>query len=110
MPGMGTYGNQNARHKAKVWTEAITEALRKRSEVNTRDALEELAERLISCCLDPDPHVALPALTELGNRLEGKPKQQVEIEAGGSLTELLATVASRHLTAAAPDPPRPVAG
>lgn len=66
-------GNQNAA-KAKVWHAAIVRALRKQSRSDQLEALDEIAEKLITACKDGD----LPALRELGDRLDGKPTQQIE--------------------------------
>jgi hypothetical protein len=62
-------GNQNAA-KAKVWTAAIERALDKRG-VSRIEALDALAEKLLALADQGD----LPALKELGDRLEGKPAQ-----------------------------------
>ncbi len=67
-------GNQYAA-KAKRWTMAIERALEKRSTVDQLDALDALAEKLLSACDQGD----LAALKELGDRLDGKPKQQTEL-------------------------------
>lgn len=64
-------GNQNAA-KAKVWSAAIDRALEKRCGGRVQ-ALDELAEKLLRLCDEGD----LAALQELGNRLEGKPSQQM---------------------------------
>lgn len=64
-------GNQNAA-KAKVWSAAINRALEKRG-VSRIEALDALAEKLLEKCDEGD----LPALKELGDRLEGKAAQQV---------------------------------
>ncbi len=71
-------GNQYAR-KAKIWTAAIERALAKRSRAAQIDALDELAEKLLSLCDQGD----LAALQELGNRLEGKPAQSVSLTGDG---------------------------
>ena len=74
MSGRGApLGNQNAA-KAKVWHAAIVRALRKRSRTDQLEALDEIAEKLIEACSSGD----LPALKELGDRLDGKPNQQIE--------------------------------
>jgi len=65
-------GNQNAA-KAKLWTAAIERALAKRSRVDAKEALDELAEKLLGKCDEGD----MAALKELGDRLEGKPAQAI---------------------------------
>ena len=67
-------GNNNAA-KAKVWTAAIERALANRSRLDQKDALDSLAEKLLAKCDEAD----LRALKELGNRLEGKPGQAIDL-------------------------------
>lgn len=67
-------GNQNAA-KAKVWSAAINRALEKRGGGDRLKALDELAEKLLGACDSGD----LPALKELGDRLDGKPAQSVAL-------------------------------
>ena len=67
-------GNNNA-GKNKVWSLAIERAVKKRfGKKETLDALEELALKLLENCEKGD----LPALKELGDRLEGKPTQTIQ--------------------------------
>lgn len=75
-------GNQNAA-KAKVWAAAIERALAKRAGSDRIAALDALAEKLLALCDEGD----LGALKELGDRLDGKPKQQIEASGvdGGSI-------------------------
>lgn len=67
-------GNQNAA-KAKVWHGAIMRALEKRGGGDRIKALDELAEKLLEAVANGD----LGAIKELGDRIDGKPKQQVEV-------------------------------
>lgn len=67
-------GNKNAA-KAKVWHAAIMRALRKRSKSDQLEALDEIAEKLIDACATGD----LPALKELGDRLDGKAAQSIAL-------------------------------
>lgn len=67
-------GNNNAA-KAKVWTAAIERALANRSRIDQKDALDALAEKLLAKCDEAD----LGALRELGDRLEGKPGQAIDL-------------------------------
>ena len=74
-------GNQNAA-KAKIWSAAILRALDRRKPADERiTAIDELADKLLEKCASGD----LAALHELGNRLEGKPPQAVELS--GEITE-----------------------
>lgn len=66
-------GNQNAA-KAKIWHAAVMRALRKRSKTDQLEALDELAEQFLDAVAKGD----LVAFKELGDRLDGKPKQQIE--------------------------------
>ncbi len=66
-------GNQNAA-KAKVWHAAIMRALKKRSKTDQLEALDDIADKLIEACATGD----LPALKELGDRLDGKASQPLE--------------------------------
>ena len=68
-------GNRNAA-KAKVWSAAIERALDKRA-AERMPAINELAEKLIEMGLMGD----LPALKEIGDRLEGKPHQSTDVTA-----------------------------
>jgi hypothetical protein len=68
-------GNQNAA-KAKVWSAAILRALDRRKPADERiKAIDELADKLLDECYSGD----LAALQELGNRLEGKPAQAIDV-------------------------------
>ena len=67
-------GNQNAA-KPKMWQAAINRALEKRSRVEGREALDDLAEKLLALADQSD----LGALKELGDRLDGKPGQALSV-------------------------------
>ena len=67
-------GNQFAA-KAKRWSMAIDRALEKRSKVAQVEAMDMLAEKLLALCDEGD----LGALKELGDRIEGKPGQAIDI-------------------------------
>ena len=66
-------GNQYAA-KDRLWRAAIVRALEKRSRSDQVEALDALAEKLLTACDALD----MTALKELGDRLDGKPKQTVE--------------------------------
>lgn len=72
--GGAPIGNRNSA-KNKIWTRAIQEALEKRSRSDRYSALQDLAEKLLMKCDEGD----MTALKELGDRLEGKPMQSVEM-------------------------------
>jgi len=67
-------GNQNAA-KGRVWRDAINRALAQRHPEGRQAALQALAEKLLTACEDGD----LTALKELGDRVEGKAVQGVEL-------------------------------
>lgn len=67
-------GNQNAK-KGRVWSQAIERALAKRSRADQIDAIDVLAEKLLTLCDQGD----LQALKELGDRMEGKAAQGVTV-------------------------------
>lgn len=66
-------GNNNAA-KAKQWTAAIERALDKRG-LDRKQSLDVLAEKFLAKCDEGEPW----AFKELGDRLEGKPMQSVEM-------------------------------
>lgn len=74
-------GNQNGA-KAKVWAAAIERALAERSRLARKEALDDLAEKLLAKCDEGD----MSALKELGDRLDGRPKQAIEAEVQGEHT------------------------
>lgn len=65
-------GNKN-NAKGRKWAQAINRALEKRSLASQREALDELAEKLLTRCDEGD----LSALKELGDRLDGKAAQTI---------------------------------
>jgi len=73
MAGGAPKGNTNAR-KARVWTQAINNAFKKRSQTEAMEELQKVANKLIDMALDGD----LGAIKEIGDRLEGKPAQVIQ--------------------------------
>lgn len=73
MPGGAPLGNQNAK-KSKPWESAIRRALARRAEGDQDKALNVLADKFLDAVAAGD----LSAFKELGDRLDGKPKQQIE--------------------------------
>lgn len=63
--------------KARIWTQAIERALSKRSKADQMEAIDALAEKLLSLCDAGD----LQALKEFGDRVEGKPVATVDARA-----------------------------
>ncbi len=74
-------GNQNAK-KGKAWSDAIRRAIREQVDGEDWEAkIANLAAKLVKAADSGD----LAALKEVGDRIDGKPKQQLEVagEDGG---------------------------
>jgi hypothetical protein len=71
-------GNQFAK-RAKIWEQAIKRAIARRANGVIDHGLDELADKLIALVAEGD----LPALKELGDRLDGKPAQSVALDGDG---------------------------
>jgi len=67
-----------------IWSDAIRKAINDEDRLTGQKKINKLAETLVSQALDGD----IQAIKEIGDRLEGKPKQQTEImgEDGGPVT------------------------
>ena len=90
----GQTGNQNGA-KAKVWSAAINRALDKRTKIEGKEALDELAEKLLIKCEEGE----MAALKELGDRLEGKAVQSIAGEDGGPvIIEIVRYASTEQLT------------
>lgn len=63
----------------KRWRDAINRALAKRSRADAQEAIDALAEKLLLLCDQGD----LGALKELGDRVDGKSAQSVEVAGSG---------------------------
>jgi hypothetical protein len=66
-------GNQNG-SKGRQWSEAVKRAIRAKYGKEWEQALQDLASKLVDAADGGD----LQALKEVGDRLDGKPKQIVE--------------------------------
>lgn len=98
-------GNKNAA-KARQWAAAIERALEKRGAGDKKKALDDLAEKLLSKCDEAD----LAALKEFGDRIDGKPRQELDVDQTttikhGGLSETAAWLAE-CLGGTAPDAPK----
>lgn len=98
------FGNQNA-VKAKRWNQAIDRALAKRSKGDAIAALDELAEKFLNAVEAGDKD-AIVGYAQLGDRLDGKPRQQ--IEAVDDEGRVLAIGLVAYKPAAATDNPAPL--
>lgn len=74
-------GNKFAQQDRR-WKKAIENALAKRSRAAGIEALDDLAEKLLTLCEQGD----IQALKELGNRIEGMSVQNVDAQVDGALT------------------------
>jgi hypothetical protein len=63
-------GNQNARKERRLWGDTINRVLAQ----NDSEKLRKAAETLVDLAMAGD----VSALRELGDRVDGKPKQEVE--------------------------------
>ena len=70
-------GNKNAAHD-KPWSAAVRRALL----ANDGQKLRALAEKLVEKALEGD----IPAIKEIGDRMEGKPAQAIVGADGGPVT------------------------
>ena len=79
------FGNQNA-VKAKRWQQAIERALERRSKAKGIEELDRLADLFLDSVENAQKD-AIPGYCALGDRLDGKPKQQAELTGadGGAL-------------------------
>lgn len=66
-------GNQNG-SKGRQWSEAVKRAIRAKYGKEWDQALQDLAAKLVDAADGGD----LQALKEVGDRIDGKPKQQIE--------------------------------
>lgn len=79
-------GNQNGA-KAKVWSAAINRVLddRTKTRKDKRREIDELAEKLVDMAKSGD----MTALKEIGDRLEGKAMQSIDLDAKVQATPIL---------------------
>lgn len=91
-------GNKNA-GKNRIWSTAISQAIEKRSKSEGKEMLNKLADALIDKALDGD----MTALKELGDRLEGKAMQGIELTGanGGAVLIKAAQLTDDELAAIA---------
>lgn len=76
----------------KPWADAIKRALARAENdpVAGHRTINKLAEQLLSKAAEGD----MPALKELGDRLDGKPIQSIDADIRGTLTGILAGMGS----------------
>lgn len=58
----------------KIWRDAVMRAVKRRNSKEEPQALEKLADELVATALAGD----VTALKEIGDRLDGKPTQQLQ--------------------------------
>lgn len=71
----GQSGNPGGRSKDKIWGDAIRIAVNEADEGGDRKKLRVLADRLVDKALEGD----ITAIKEIGDRLDGKAAQSVEM-------------------------------
>lgn len=71
----GQAGNQNAK-KGAEWRSAIKRALSRHSEKGWREGLDKVADEFVKAAANGDPW----ALREIGDRIDGKPKQTIDAD------------------------------
>ncbi len=74
----GQSGNPNGRAKDKIWGDAIRIAVNEADEGGGGKKLRVLAEKLIHKALEGD----ITAIKEIGDRLDGKAAQSVDMSVG----------------------------
>jgi len=77
MSGGAPKGNTNAT-KNKIWTEAIRKAIVQGKKLDT------LAKKVVAMAEEGD----LGAMKEIGDRLEGKPQANVNVESGDLVVQI----------------------
>jgi len=81
-------GNQNAAKEQRDWAAAI-----RRHTKQNPEKLRLLAEKVYECAMDGQAW----AVTEIGNRLDGKPVQQVDMSGDLNLTRTLRDLTDEEL-------------
>ena len=71
----GQSGNPNGRAKDKTWADAIRIAVNEAYEGGDRKKLRVLAEKLVDKALEGE----IAAMKEIGDRLDGKAAQSVDV-------------------------------
>lgn len=71
-------GNTNSSKSNRLWGDTI----RRAAAQGNAERLRRIAEKLLEKAEKGD----MAAIKELGDRLDGKPNQQVEVDASGTLT------------------------
>ena len=93
-------GNQYAA-KDRLWRAAILRALEARSRVDQVQALDKIAEAMLSKAAEGD----LTAIKELGDRLDGKSMQYMEAKVSGNLAGVLGSIGPDTKQSSGDDPP-----
>ncbi|HEU4693271.1 MAG TPA: hypothetical protein VFS23_33140 [Vicinamibacterales bacterium] len=77
-------GNKNAA-KDRLWRKALDTALAQYEDqglgIKPGEALQRIATECVKDALSIDPDVRLPARNEIANRLDGKPKESIDVTA-----------------------------
>ena len=73
-------GNSNAT-KGSEWRQAIKRALAHRSGKTYREGLDQVARKFVEAAAMGDPW----AMKEIGDRMDGKPKQSMDLDVEGDI-------------------------
>ena len=80
----GQSGNPNGRAKDKLWADAIRIAVNEAYEVGDKKKLRVLADKLVDKALEGE----IAAMKEIGDRLDGKPAQSVDVTHHKTIQEM----------------------
>ena len=84
MESGGQIGNQNAK-KGAEWRSAIKRALSRCSEKGWREGLDKVADEFVKAATNGDSW----ALREIGDRIDGKPKQTIDADVRAEIASRL---------------------
>jgi hypothetical protein len=87
----GQSGNPGGRTRNKPWLEALRLALHEETP-DGRKRLRAIADKMVELALAGD----LEAIREIGNRLDGRPRQQVEVDASVTAGESIEAILERR--------------
>jgi hypothetical protein len=79
----GQSGNPGGRSTEKIWRDAVGKAIKQR-DASGKQKIELLAEKLVACALNGESWAVL----EVGNRLDGKPAQAIDMTYRKTVTDL----------------------
>jgi hypothetical protein len=81
-------GNQNGR-KAKIWEQALKRALARYSGETVDAGLDRLADRMVKAAMTDDDSAAAQIIERIGDRIDGKPAQAVDLSGQLEISRLV---------------------